>query len=168
VHPTKVGRVLASDPGTQPLVAKALEIRALSRLCIDFLPPGLAGQVRAANLKDDQLVVLAANPAAAAKLKLLAESLCKYLLQQGAKVNAVSVRVQPETPVRPSGPPQRPRLSPQGVKALAALHGKLPDSAARRALKTLLDHHVDAATTAPAGARRPGSTGRGRPRKPRA
>ena len=143
MHPAKVGRVLASDPGMQPLVAKALEIRALSRLCIGFLPPGVAGQVRAANLKDDQLVILAANPAAAAKLKLLTESLRKYLLEQGAKVNAVSVRVQPETPVPARRAPRRPGLSAAGVRALIMLHRRLPESAARRALKTLLDHHLD-------------------------
>ena len=75
MQPIKVGRLLASDAGLQPVIAKAREIGALSKLCFDFLPPGLARLVQAINLKDRQLVLLAASPAAAAKLKLLSEGL---------------------------------------------------------------------------------------------
>ena len=99
MQPSKVGRLLASDAGLQPIVEKAREIGALSKLCFDFLPPGLARLVRAINFnnrsQDRQLVLIAASPAAAAKLKLLSEALCLFLLQQGAQVNSVSVRVQP-------------------------------------------------------------------------
>ena len=136
-------RSLASDAGLQPVIAKAREISVLSKLCFDFLPPGLARLVRAVNLKDRQLVLLAASPAAAAKLKLLSEALCLFLLQQGAQVNSVSVRVQPGGGPAPQGasrPP--PRLSASALAALQALHRKLPDSAARSALKILLDHQV--------------------------
>jgi len=143
VQPSKVGRLLASDAGLQPVIAKAREIGALSKLCFDFLPPGLARLVRAVTLRDRQLVLLAASPAAAAKLKLLCESLHLYLRQQGAQVNSVSVRVQPE-----SGAPQPPvekrtaRLSRGAISALQELYEGLSDSAARRALKTLLDHQL--------------------------
>ena len=131
------------DTGLQPVVAKAREINALSKLCFDFLPTGLARQVRAVNLRDQQLVLLAASPAAAAKLKLLAEALRKYLLEQGAEVNSVSVRVQPGAPALGDAPTRQPaRLSQGALDALQTLYGKLPDSAARKALKTLLDHHV--------------------------
>ena len=108
---------------------------------MDFLPVELARRIRAVNLKNDRLVLLAATPAAAAKLKLLSESLGKYLSEQGAKVNSVSVRVQPENPavqeVTPSG---KRTLSRDAEKALRELYERLPESAARRALKTLLDH----------------------------
>lgn len=141
MHPTKVGRLLEADPGLQPVVAKALELAALSRLCVDFLPPELARRTRAVNLKDGRLVLLAATPAAAAKLKLLSESLGKFLSDQGAKVNSVSVRVQPEAAhVQEVTPRARPPVSPAGLSALRELYRKLPDSPARRALKTLLDH----------------------------
>ena len=141
MHPTKVGRLLAADPGLQPVVAKALEIAALSRLCVDFLPSELARRIRAVNLKDGRFVLLAATPAAAAKLKLLSESLGKFLSEQGAKVNSVSVRVQPETgPVEEATERVHPQLSAAGISALRELYRKLPDSPARRALKTLLDH----------------------------
>jgi len=143
VHPTKVGRLLESDPGLQPVVAKARELSALSRLCFDFLPAELARRIRAVNLKDGRLVLLAATPAAAAKLKLLSESLGKYLSEQGAKVNSVLVRVQPGNPgVQEVTSRPRKNLSAEAQKALRELYEKLPDSPARAALKTLLDHHL--------------------------
>ena len=143
MHHTKIGRLLQADIGLQPVVAKALELAALSRLCVDFLPSELARRIRAVNLKDGRLVLLAATPAAAAKLKLLSESLGIFLSEQGAKVNSVSVRVQPETgPVEEAAQRAPPRLSAAGVSALRELHRKLPDSPARRALKTLLDHQL--------------------------
>jgi hypothetical protein len=131
----------------QPVIAKAREINVLSKLCFDFLPTGLARLVRAINFNerpgDRQLVLIAASPAAAAKLKLLSEALRTYLLEQRAQVNSVSVRVQPSEIVPISAPPRGPvRLSPVALRQLEALYRRLPESAARRALKTLLDHQV--------------------------
>jgi hypothetical protein len=143
VQPSKVGRLLALDAGLQPVITKTREINALSKLCVDFLPPGLARLIRAVNLRDRQLVLLAASPAAAAKLKLLAEPLRTYLLQQRAEVNSVSVRVQPGAePVGDVAARQPARLSQGALDALQTLYRRLPDSPARGALKTLLDHHV--------------------------
>ena len=143
MQPSKVGRLLASDAGLQPVIAKAREIGALSKLCFDFLPPGLARLVRAVSLKDRQLVLLAASPAAAAKLKLLSETLCLHLVEQGAQVNSVSVRVQPAAgEVRPPVEKRTRRLSASALAALQKLHEDLSDSAARRALKALLDHQL--------------------------
>ena len=146
MQPCKVGRLLASDASLQPVIAKAREINALSKLCFDFLPPGLARLVRAINFHDRpdrQLVLLAASPAAAAKLKLLSEALCLYLLQHGAQVNSVSVRVQPGDWSVPEVTPRTARrLSTTALNALEALHQKLPDSPARAALKALLDHQL--------------------------
>ena len=147
MQPSKVGRVLASDASVQPVVEKARQINALSKLCFDFLPPGLARLVRAITfnnrLEDRQLVLLAASPAAAAKLKLLSEALLTYVSQQGAQVNSVSVRVQPGAGPENVVPRRQPRrLSRAALDALQALHRHLPDSPARTALKTLLDHHL--------------------------
>jgi hypothetical protein len=128
-------------------VEKARLINALSKLCFDFLPPGLARLVRAitfnSRLSDRQLVLLAASPAAAAKLKLLSEALLAYLLQHGAQVNSVSVRVQPGAGAENvTVARQSRRLSRTALDALLELHRKLPDSPARVALKTLLDHQL--------------------------
>jgi len=95
VQTPKIDRYLSADDRLQPILAKAQEIGAMAKLCAEFLPPGLSSQVQAANVRDGELVLLAANPAAAAKLKMLADSLRKFLLRQGSKVSSVSVRVQP-------------------------------------------------------------------------
>ena len=108
---------------------------------MDYLPAELARRIRAVNLKDGRLSLLAATPAAAAKLKLLSENLGKYLSEQGVKVNSVSVRVQPEnSPVQEVTPKAERRLSRDAQRTLQELYERLPDSPARRALKTLLDH----------------------------
>ena len=139
----KLGSLLASDAGLQPVVARAREIGALSKLCFDFLPPGLARLVRAVNIKDSRLMLLTASPAAAAKLKMLSGALCNFLLQQGAKVNSVSVRVQPIGVENAAVLPRsKPRLDEGAVAALRELYRRLPDSPARAALKTLLDHQL--------------------------
>jgi hypothetical protein len=143
VQPSKVGKLLASDAGLQPVIAKARAIGTLSKLCFDFLPPGLARLVRAVTLKDRQLVLLAASPAAAAKLKLLCETLYLHLLEQGAQVNAVSVRVQPDIGyIRPPVEKRTTRLSQGALAALQSLYQTMPESAARAALKALLDHQL--------------------------
>ena len=143
MQPSKVGRVLASDASLQPVVEKARHIGALSKLCFDFLPPGLARLVRAISLRDRQLVLLAASPAAAAKLKLLSEALLTFVLQQGAQVNSVSVRVQPGAGnVSQVTPREARQLSQRALRELQDLHQRLPDSPARRALKSLLDHQL--------------------------
>jgi len=143
VQPSKVGSLLASDASLQPVVEKAHQINALSKLCFDFLPPGLARLVRAVNVKDHQLVLLAASPAAAAKLKLLSETLRQHLLEQRAQVNSVLVRVQPGAGNVPDVTSRAPRrLSRRALQELQDLHEKMPDSPARRALKTLLDHQL--------------------------
>jgi len=135
--------VLASDASLQPVVEKARQINALSKLCFDFLPPGQARLVRAVNLKDRQLVLLAASPAAAAKLKLLSEALLTFVLQQGAQVNSVSVRVQPSAGPENMTAARAPRrLSEPALEGLRALHQRMPESPARTALKTLLDHQL--------------------------
>ncbi|MEK6244880.1 MAG: DciA family protein, partial [Pseudomonadota bacterium] len=123
MQPSKVGSLLASDASLQPVVEKARQISALSKLCFDFLPPGLARLVRAITFTDRhadrQLVLLTASPAAAAKLKLLSEALLTYLLQQGAQVNSVSVRVQPGgVPPVDAAARQAPRLSQSALEAL--------------------------------------------------
>jgi hypothetical protein len=143
VQPSKVGSLLASDAGLQPVAEKARLINALSKLCFDFLPPGLARLVRAVNVKDGQLVLLAASPAAAAKLKLLSETLRQFLLEQRAQVNSVLVRVQPGGGNVPEVTSRASRqLSASALGELQRLHERLPDSPARRALKTLLDHQL--------------------------
>ncbi|MGH8687405.1 MAG: DciA family protein [Burkholderiales bacterium] len=141
LRPAKADQYLILDEGMGPVVAKARLIRELTRTCADFLPPALGRQLRAASLRDGDLCLLAHNPAAAAKLKLVAETLRKFLLQQGTKVNTVSVRVQPTRSHEGSeSDPVRPVLTEAGKAELSALYRRLPpESPAGRALLRLLE-----------------------------
>jgi len=149
----KLDRYLSAEGGFQPVIAKAREIDALSKLCSAFWPPELARLARVANYKEGTLVILAANGPAAAKLKLLGDSLSEYLSKQGAKVNSVSVRVQPSPGQAGDAQTQPPpALTAGGLRELHGLHARLEDSPFRKALKILLDRHE--ATPGPASARK--------------
>jgi hypothetical protein len=139
LKPPRIDRLLEDDGEIQPVVAKAREIHALAKLCKEFLPPELAKQLRPANLQGGKLVVLAANSAAAAKLRLLSESLGDFLSKRGAKVNSVSVKVQPtasETVDLERGP--QAALSPNAFAVLSELYDSLAESPAKAALKRML------------------------------
>ncbi|HZN87274.1 MAG TPA: DciA family protein [Burkholderiales bacterium] len=140
MQPARIDRYIADDEGLRPIVAKAQDIRTLTRLCADFLPAGLARQLRVAHLSDGELSLLVTNAAAAAKLKMLAETLRKFLLRQGSKVSLISVRVQPsnaQSELRPAR--KEATLSSAGISELSALYGRLaPGSPARLALGLLL------------------------------
>lgn len=140
----KIDRILSADGELQPVLAKARDLRALGGLVGGFFPPDLARQVRVANIREGELVVAAANPAAAAKVRLLAPSLSRYLATQRWQVNSVSVRVQP-TPLRtqvPHGKREKTvQLSTSGMDSLRALHARMRESPARRALGHLIAHH---------------------------
>jgi len=141
----KIDRVLSTDAELQPVLAKARDLRTLGGLVDGFFPPDLARQVRVANIREGELVIAAANPAAAAKIRLLAPSLSRYLATQRWQVNSVSVRVQP-SPLRrqvPQGKAQKGvELSTSGLASLRALHARMSDSPARRALGQLIEHHA--------------------------
>jgi len=84
----KLGRILSTDVELQPLLAKTRDISVLSGLVNGYLPPDLSRQVRVANLREGELVLLAANSSAAAKLKLLAPALSRFLVEQRWQVNS--------------------------------------------------------------------------------
>src|SRR5260221_3171861 len=164
----KIDRILSADNELQPVLAKARQIRALGGLVDGFFPPDLARQVRVANCREGELVLSAANPAAAAKIRLLAPSLGRYLAKQRWQVNSVSVRVQPTASQREiprQGGPKPVHSSTKSLAALRRLYPGLIDSPAREALAALLSHH--AAPIPPAGAPRTSAAGSGRQRKAR-
>jgi hypothetical protein len=139
MKPPRLDHLLASDGEMQPVLAKAREIHALAELCKEFLPPDLSQHLRPANFQGGKLVMLAANSAAAAKLRLLSESLVDFLSKRGAKVNSVSVKVQPAAGENrePQSGTRRP-LSPEAFAVLSELYDSLADSPARDALRQLL------------------------------
>ena len=144
----RIDRYLKSGEALQPVIQKAAEISALSRRCIESLPPALRPHVVGANIRGEVLILLAANPAVAAKLKLLAEPLGESLSKQGAKVRAVSVRVQPGLGREIVATQHKiSRLSPGAVAALRQLSGRLGETPAGLALRRLLEPQDDQSRT---------------------
>jgi hypothetical protein len=136
----KINRFLAAGGDFQPIMEKARELEALSKLLDGFLPPELAPLARVANFKEGKLVIHAANGPAAAKLKLLSESLGGYITKQRSQVNSVSVRVQPGGDrVHDVAPQKQALLSQAALKDLRALYTRLPDSPFRKSLKSMLE-----------------------------
>jgi hypothetical protein len=141
----KIDRILSADGQLQPVLSKARDLRTLAGLVDGFFPPDLARQVRVANIREGELIIAAANPAAAAKIRLLAPSLSRYLATQRWQVNSVSVRVQPtprEGQVLQRKGQKAVQLSTSGLAALRRLHAQMADSPARQALGKLLEHHT--------------------------
>src|SRR5258705_6522946 len=133
----KIDRILSADNELQPVIAKTREIRALGGLLDGFLPSDLARQVRVANCREGELILIAANSAAAAKTRLLAPSLSRYLAEQQRQVNSSFVRVEPTTPEGEFGRQavtKSVHLSTQNLATLTNLYATMRDSPARRAL----------------------------------
>jgi hypothetical protein len=137
----RINRFLKAGGDFQPVIEKALEIEALSKLLEGFLPPELAPLARVANLKEGKLTILAANGPAAAKLKLLSESLSTYISKQRSQVNSVSVRVQPGGSDVVHSHPKQSELTVAALQELTELYLRLPQSPFRNALNILLKRH---------------------------
>ena len=143
VRPLKLDRILAGEPALQPVLAKAHELRALAGLLEGFLPPDLARQTRVVNNRDGELILVAASPAAAAKLRLLAPSLVNFFLKQRLQVNSVSLRVQPNTPRGAVAAPQKSaNFSTLTLDRLRKLYNSMGASPARDALGVLLQKRL--------------------------
>jgi hypothetical protein len=139
---TRLDRILSAQGDLQPLVAKTRDLRALTGLVHGFLSAGLAREARVGNIRDGNLTLIAANSAAAAKLKLLGPALSQFLLEQRIQVNSVSVRVQPNRARgAPSGRQKTVHLSTHALEQLRGLYERLEPSPARDALGRMLRRH---------------------------
>jgi len=139
---TRLDRILSAQGDLQPLVAKTRDLRALTGLVHGFLSAGLAREARVGNIRDGNLTLIAANSAAAAKLKLLGPALSQFLLEQRIQVSSVSVRVQPNRARgAPSATQKTVHLSTHALEQLRGLYERLEPSPARDALGRMLRRH---------------------------
>jgi hypothetical protein len=134
----KLDRILSADDELQPLLTKAHELRVLSGLVHCFLSVDVAAEARVVNFKDSQLVLAASNSAAAAKLKLLAPALVRFLTERRWQVNSVSIRVQPSMARAPAQARKGVQFSTSALRDLHDLHRAMRSSPAREALGRLL------------------------------
>ena len=137
---SKLDRILSAEGDLQPLVSKARELGALSGLVRRFLSADLASQARVVNFREGEMVLAAAHSAAAAKLRLLAPSLCRFLSNQRWQVSSVVVRVQPNASRSAAAAPQKTaQLSTPTIDTLRQLYEGMSASPARDALGQLLE-----------------------------
>lgn len=134
----RLDRILSAEGELQPLLTKAHELRALSGLVHRFLSADLAGAARVVNFKDSQLVLATTNSAAAAKLKLLAPALNRFLIERRWQVNSVSVRVQPNASHSVPAAREDVEFSTFAMAELHRLYVSMRPSPAREALGRLL------------------------------
>jgi hypothetical protein len=140
--PTKLDRILAAEGDLQPVLAKTRELRALSELVQNFLTTEFRGETRVANFKEGKLALVAANSAVAAKLRLLAPALVRFLQERRMQVSLVSVRVQPIESLKKVGGAQKSvHFSTHAVERLRELYERLSPSPARDALARMLRRH---------------------------
>lgn len=138
MRPRRLDRILSAESELQPLLTKAHDLRVLSGLVQCFLSADVAGEARVVNFKDSQLMLAAPNSAAAAKLKLLAPALARFLTERRWQVSSVSVRVQPSTARGVAPARQSVQFSTSALQALRELHQSMRPSPAREALARLL------------------------------
>ena len=141
MRPRKLDCILSAEGELQPLLTKAHELRVLSGLVRCFLSAEV-GEARVVNFKESQLMLAVPDSAAAAKLRLLAPALGRFLTERRWQVSSVSVRVQPST--SRSAAPARPNVqfSTSALQALRALHESMRPSPARDALGRLLQRRA--------------------------
>ena len=142
MRPLKLDRVLSAEGELQPLLSKAHELRVLSGLVHCFLSVDVSAEARVLNFKDSQLLLAAPNSAAAAKLKLLAPALVRFLTERRWQVNSVSVRVQPSTSRAAVPAREGVQFSTSALQALRELHAAMRPSPAREALGRLLQRRA--------------------------
>ncbi|HEY7241912.1 MAG TPA: DciA family protein [Burkholderiales bacterium] len=139
VRLSKLDRILSGERDLQPLVSKARDLAALSGLVQRFLSADLASQTRVVNLREGEVVLAAAHSAAAAKLRLLAPSLCRFLSNQRWQVSSALVRVQPNASRKGIVASQKSaQLSTPTIDTLRRLYEEMSASPARDALGRLL------------------------------
>jgi hypothetical protein len=84
-----------ANPDLGDIVRRARDMDELATALQRSLPQDQAGSIRSANVRDNgELVVLAASPAWAARLRFEADRLMAAARETGAEVNACTVRVE--------------------------------------------------------------------------
>ena len=131
--PSRIGHLLDALTDVHALTQRARHLLALQEQVRAALPAELSASTAVASLKQGQLVLVAENGAAAAKLRHLAPQILRSLAQRDPEVTAIQVRVQVTKRVNPL-PLKQKSLGLAGREAFQALARRLPASGLRRAI----------------------------------
>jgi hypothetical protein len=135
----KIGDVIARSGGLEAVARHARRLSDLQLLLLEATPSELAAATRVADLKAGTLVVLADNPAVAAKLRQLAPRLLKHVQKQQPEITGIRVGVQVKThKIKAEHEITKPPLPPEAIKDFGELAEALPPSSLKSALAQLL------------------------------
>lgn len=98
-----VQQALAGHPVLAQLQARIAASRQCLALVTDLLPPGLHASVQAGPIEDGAWTLLVAHAGGAAKLRQLLPLIESRLLERGAEVTSVRVRIQRTSPIVTNG-----------------------------------------------------------------
>lgn len=130
---------LGSGDALARLHDHAARLRRLQVVVERLLPPALTDACAVANYKNDTLILLARNGAAAAKLKQLTPSLIGEITAAGVLVKNIQVKVQIQDFAVERPAPVARTLSESGKTSLSEFSATLPeDSPLRQSIERLL------------------------------
>jgi len=136
-----VAEVLGRTDAFAPLRAGVEQIAAMERDLAQLLPDYLAASVEPGFVKDGTLVLFAAHNALAARLRHLEPRLVVDLQARGWALDALRIRVRPQS-VKEPPPPKQARMTPAGASALQELAETLPPSPLQQALAKMASRHA--------------------------
>jgi len=137
--PPTVTSLLESEANVARLTAHAGRLLQLQRQLELALPRQLTPLARVANYRLGKLVIHAANGAVAAKVRQIVPGLVEKYRQNGAEINEIEIKVQPENPVPLKAVAKQPAfIGDKAKRGLTDLAEKLPpDAPMRLALERL-------------------------------
>ncbi|SAK73303.1 hypothetical protein AWB77_03246 [Caballeronia fortuita] len=139
-RPQAIADVLDRTDAFRALRAGVEQMAAMQRDLNALLPDYLASNVEPGFLKDGVLALFAAHNALAARLRHLEPRLLADLQQRGWAVNALKIRVRPQSMKEPA-PPKQARMSQAGASALHDLAESLEPSPLQEALARMAVRH---------------------------
>jgi hypothetical protein len=126
--------------GIAALMPQAKRLIELREILSSLLPRSLARRCSVANYRQGRVVILAANGAIAAKLKLMLPALLEQVSRRASEVTGLEVAVQAPTP-EDQVPEKSARISSDAVSEIAELCEQLPDSELKTALSRIVFQH---------------------------
>ena len=126
-------RFLGGGDALEALHEHAMRLRRIQAAVQTELPPALASACGVANLKGDQLVLLARSGATAAKLRHMAPSLQTSLAARGFSIGRIQVKVQLQHEVPEATPARIRTISADSLHSLRRFAASLPEASPLRA-----------------------------------
>ena len=121
-----------------PQTERLLQLREFWR---QVVPANLVRSCSVANVRQGRLQVFAYNSAVAAKLRLLAPTICLEMKRRAMEVTALEVTVQPVTGLV-RAPRVRPAIAKGAAPSLRARSSQLTESKLKNAVDALL-HRIE-------------------------